>query len=320
MSSYETLLENYNIEKKYENDSFSNMMACFESLNAFANEDVNFEVTISLEEAESGKIKDTANKIKEAAKRTAINLEKKVSDFIVKIKDALSRFIAKAKITVANKGNAALKKMIGNSELVIGKDIKLKVFKKDKSNAAIFDQVDNAIIKIRNIWYDEYEEIDDDIDKVKSIVDTLANDVSKSNIVEDTVLKANDNMKVKDAVAKYVDPLLKDTNDNLNNAQKAVTLAIKDLKSDINFYKKSIESMEKHYGKDEGRAIINKDINNAKECISLLMKVSTRYINYVATVLVMGTSNASKIALAAVDAKGKSVAGKFAKKEKEATN
>ena len=75
--------------------------------------------------------------------------------------------------------------------------------------------------------------------------------------------------------------------------------------------------MEKHYGKDEGRAIINKDINNAKECISLLMKVSTRYINYVATVLVMGTSNASKIALAAVDAKGKSVAGKFAKKEKE---
>lgn len=76
MSSYETLLENYNIEEKYANDSFSNMMTCFESLNVFANEDVNFDVIISLEEAESGKIKDTAAKVKEAAKRTAINLEK----------------------------------------------------------------------------------------------------------------------------------------------------------------------------------------------------------------------------------------------------
>jgi hypothetical protein len=50
------------------------------------------------------------------------------------------------------------------------------------------------------------------------------------------------------------------------------------------------------------------------------MKVSTRYINYVATVLVMAASNSSKIALAAVDAKGKSVADKFSKKEKDATN
>jgi hypothetical protein len=198
MSSYETLLENYNLEEKYANDSFSNMMTCFESLNAFANENVNFEVVISLEEAESGKIKDNVTKIKEAAKRTAKAIEKKVSEFITKIKDALSRFVAKAKITIANKGNAALKKMLGNSELVIGKDIKLKYFKDGKSNAAIYKQ---TIIDVIDDIY-KISIYNEDIDKAKSIADTLAEDVSKSNIVEDTVLKADENIKVKDAFAK----------------------------------------------------------------------------------------------------------------------
>jgi actin-related protein len=307
MSSYETLLENYNIEEKYANDSFSNMMACFESLNAFANEDVNFEVVVSLEEAESGKIKDTAGKIKEAAKRTAKAIEKKVSEFIVKIKDALSRFIAKAKITVANKGNAALKKMIGNSELVIGKDIKLKYFKKNKSNAYVFGQVDKAIKKVS-----ENEYID--VDNLRVTVDVLGDNVATSSIVEEIVLKASDNMKVKEAVTKYVDPLLKDTTDNLNNAQKTVNETIKTLKANIKDLKKETASMDKN---SEEAKINKEDMSDLRECISLLMKVSTRYINYVGTVLVMGASNASKIALAAVDAKGKSVAGKFAKKEKE---
>jgi actin-related protein len=307
MSSYETLLENYNLEEKYANDSFSNMMACFESLNAFANEDVNFEVVVSLEEAESGKIKDTAGKIKEAAKRTAKAIEKKVSEFIVKIKDALSRFIAKAKITVANKGNAALKKMIGNSELVIGKDIKLKYFKKNKSNAYVFGQVDKAIKKVS-----ENEYID--VDNLRVTVDVLGDNVATSSIVEEIVLKASDNMKVKEAVTKYVDPLLKDTTDNLNNAQKTVNETIKTLKANIKDLKKETASMDKN---SEEAKINKEDMSGLRECISLLMKVSTRYINYVGTVLVMGASNASKIALAAVDAKGKSVAGKFAKKEKE---
>jgi actin-related protein len=314
MSSYETLLENYNLEEKYANDSFSNMMACFESLNAFANEDVNFEVVVSLEEAESGKIKDTAGKIKEAAKRTAKAIEKKVSEFIVKIKDALSRFIAKAKITVANKGNAALKKMIGNSELVIGKDIKLKYFKKNKSNAYVFGQVDKAIKKVSELVnnYPIYEEAD--LDNLRVTVDVLGDNVATSSIVEEIVLKASDNMKVKEAVTKYVDPLLKDTTDNLNNAQKTVNETIKTLKANIKDLKKETASMDKN---SEEAKINKEDMSGLRECISLLMKVSTRYINYVGTVLVMGASNASKIALAAVDAKGKSVAGKFAKKEKE---
>ena len=312
MSSYETLLENYNIEEKYANDTFSNMMSCFESLNAFANEDINFEVNISLEEAESGKIKDNIAKIKEGAKRTSEVLKKKVSDFIIKIKDALSRFIAKAKITVANKGNAALKKMIGNSELIIGKDIKLKVFKDNKSNAAIFDQVSKAVEKIDDIRDDS------SIDDVKTVVDALADSVAKSNIVEEATLKADDNMKVKDAVAKYVDPLLKDTTDNLNNAQKLVNEVIKNLKGDIKTIDDSAKKIDKAIGKGVGNStftMLNIDTNEFKESISLAMKVSTRYINYVSTVLVMGASNASKIALAAVDAKGKLVAAKFSKKE-----
>jgi pyruvate/2-oxoacid:ferredoxin oxidoreductase beta subunit len=68
------------------------------------------------------------------------------------------------------------------------------------------------------------------------------------------------------------------------------------------------------------KAIYSGYVDNHREMISLLMKISTRYINYVATVLVMAASNASKIALAAVDAKGKSVADKFSKKEKEDAN
>ncbi len=311
MSNYETLLENYNIEERYANDTFSNMMACFESLNAFANEDVNFDVIISLEEAESGNIKDTAGKIKEAAKRTAATLEKRISEFIARIKDALSRFIAKAKISIANKGNAALKKMLGNSELVIGKDIKLKAFKDRNSNTAIYNQVYNAIIKARMEFVDA--------DGVKSVVDALANNVAKSNIVEDIVLKADSNTKVKDAVADYVDPLLKYTTDNLNNAQELVRDTIKKLKKDINDYKKHIKTADKN-NNEGAKEVYTEWTNGAKEGISLAMKVSTRYINYVATVLVMAASNATKIALAAVDAKGKSVAAKFSKKEKEATN
>ncbi len=318
MSSYETLLENYNIEEKYANDSFSNMMACFESLNAFANEDVNFEVTISLEEAESGKIKDTAAKVAEAAKRTVGTLEKKVSEFITRIKDALSRFIAKAKISIANKGNAALKKMLGNSELVIGKDIKLKAFKDRNSNTAIYKQADNAISRIDYACFHLYDA--DVMDEIQSLVDTLGDSVAKSNIVENTVLKADENMKVKDAFVKYVDPLLEDTKDNLNNAQKSVNNCIKFLKGDIDFCKKEIKKQDNTYGKGSGKEMLGEYLDNARKCIPLVMKISTRYINYVATVLIMGTSNASKIALAAVDAKGKSVAGKFSKKEKEAAN
>jgi CRISPR/Cas system CMR subunit Cmr6 (Cas7 group RAMP superfamily) len=313
MSSYETLLENYNLEEKYANDSFSNMMTCFESLNAFANENVNFEVVISLEEAESGKIKDNVTKIKEAAKRTAKAIEKKVSEFITKIKDALSRFVAKAKITIANKGNAALKKMLGNSELVIGKDIKLKYFKDGKSNAAIYKQVNKAIERLGNANFYYSSKYVKYMNDPKSIVDTLAEDVSKSNIVEDTVLKADENIKVKDAFAKYVDPLLKDTTDNLSNAQKTVNETIKDLKDSISGYKKKVKEAAKR-DMNSTKAIYSEWVDNYREMISVLMKVSTRYINYVATVLVMGASNASKIALAAVDAKGKSVASKFNKK------
>ena len=321
MPSYETLLENYNTEEKYKNDTFSNMMSCFESLNAFANEDVNFEITISLDEALSGEIKDTAAIINEAANHTATAIEKKISDFIAKIKDALSRFIAKAKITIANKGNAALKDMLSNSELVIGKDIKLKFFKDNKSNAAIYDQVNEAIKKLdnANYYYSSKSEYTEYIEDPKSIVDALGDNVAKSNIVEDITLKASDNMKVKDAYDKYVNPLLENTTANLGYAQRTVNETIKDLKNSISDYKKMVKEADKR-GMDRTKAIYSGYVDNHREMVSLFMKLSTRYINYVATVLVMAASNASKIALAAVDAKGRSVAAKFSKKEKEAAN
>jgi hypothetical protein len=302
MSSYETLLENYNIEKSYENDSFSNMMACFESLNAFVNEDVNFEVTISLEEAESGIIRDNFGKIKEAAKRTTRVLEKEVSDFIIKIKDALSRFTAKAKITIDNKCNEDLKKMLDNSELVIGKDIKLKVFKNNKSNNYIYDRVNKTLGEV----YTDYISALD----LKYIVSILAEDISKSNIVEDVVLTADKSITVKAAFDKYVDPLLKNTKDNLSNAQDVVNDSIRHTKTSIKLLKRCVATLEK-IDKDKKKTKkykrntaknYNKYMNGLKEVISLLMKVSTRYINYVGTVLVMAASNATKIALAAVEA------------------
>ena len=57
MSGYAALLENYLEEEKYANDTFAGIASCLESLTDFVNEDVNFDMTISLTEAETGDIK-----------------------------------------------------------------------------------------------------------------------------------------------------------------------------------------------------------------------------------------------------------------------
>ena len=115
----------------------------------FVNEDVNFEMTISLTEAENGDIKEKNKKISTAIKNGIDKLIKKLEEFSAKISEATKRFIAKAKVTIAQKGNEALKKMISNNKYVIGKDIKVRAVKVDGVKGAkvaegIYKAVDDA--------------------------------------------------------------------------------------------------------------------------------------------------------------------------------
>ena len=125
--SYAAMLENYLEEEKYANDTFAGISSCLESLTSFVNEDVNFEMTISLTEAESGDIKEKDKKVSAAIKNGISKLISKLEAFIGKIGEAVKRFVAKAKVTIAQSGNEALKKMISNNKYNIGKDIKVKI-------------------------------------------------------------------------------------------------------------------------------------------------------------------------------------------------
>ena len=85
MSGYAALLENYLEEEKYANDTVSNISSCLESLTDFVNEEVNFEMTISLTEAEGGEIKEKAKKVSAAIKNGIAKLIKKLEEFKDKV-------------------------------------------------------------------------------------------------------------------------------------------------------------------------------------------------------------------------------------------
>lgn len=305
--SYAALLENYLEEEKYANDTFANISSCLESLINFVNEDVNFEMTISLTEAENGDIKEKNKKISTAIKNGIDKLIKKLEEFSAKISEATKRFIAKAKVTIAQKGNEALKKMISNNKYVIGKDIKVRVVKVDGVKGAkvaegIYKAVDDAnnniSIQINNIKNAIADGSEVSVSRNKDIIDTLSTSFEKSDATTLEMISSASKTSVKDAYEEYVGQYLDVVKSNISHIDGQA-------KESQKYCKEIIKSLK---NAENGKEFNAESIAAVNGISSDLMKLATGALNYSMSLLTLATKNGAKIALAAVDATGKAAA------------
>lgn len=306
MSSYATLLEEHFEEEMLSNDTFSNISSCLESLTGFVNEEVNFEMTISLEEAVSGNIKDKAAKISGSVKTAISNLIKKLIAFSEKIADATKRFTTKAKVVIAQCGNEALKKMIGNNKAVIGKDIKVRELKYNGNKGAsvvkaIYDQGIKSSVNILSNLAKAAADLEKgepiSINRDTSVIDAMAEDITKSKVGTLTMISSAKNVTVKSAYDEYVGCYL-----------DSVKSMLPTIQSTCNDAKKQASALVKSLKKTENGAEVNAEaIASISAAASDAMKISTYILNYAMSILTIATKNGAKIALAAVDADGKAV-------------
>lgn len=306
MSSYATLLEEHFEEEMLSNNTFSNISSCLESLTDLVNEEVNFEMTISLEEAVSGNIKDKAAKISGSVKATIKNLIEKLDKFIDKIQEAVKTFVAKAKVVIAQCGNEALKKMIGNDKAVIGKDIKVRELKYNGKTGSdvidpIFNQAITSSVKILSnlskaaIDLEKGEPIS--INRDTSVIDAMVEDITKSKLGTLAMISSASKVTVKKAYDDYV-----------GNYLNSVKLMLKSIQSTCDDARKAANAVIKSLKKVENGNEVNADaIASISAASSDAMKISTYITNYAMSILTMATKNGAKIALAAVDANGKAV-------------
>lgn len=309
MSGYDALLENHFAEEKYENDTFFNISSYLESLTAFVNEDVNFEATISLNEAEDGAVKDKSATFGKAVKAGIRKLIEKIGSFIAKIKEAVHRYVTKAKIVIAQGGNKAIKKIIANNDYKIGKDIKLKTISfTGKEGASLTDYIyKEALASAGKIYTSAANAAQDLADGKKEftvvrdtqILDTLNVDIAASNVAKDTTISAADNITVKSIYPKYVGDYLDCVKQNL----PAVESTIKDAQNKCNQIIKFLKKAE-----NGGQNANSAAITQVSAIVGDLMRISTYIVNYSMSILTLATKNSAKLALAAVDATGKHVA------------
>lgn len=300
MSSYETLLENYLEEKSYENDTFSNVAACLESLTSFANEEVNFEMVITLEEAESGSIKDKAAKLGATVKKTIHNLIEKLTNFITKIKEAVKRFVAKAKTVIAQKGNEALKKMVATDEYVTGKAINLTVFESNGLRGKglinnIFSQVDKALAKATNVAksYSLDQETIEMGDDITNVIKAFSEDFAKSKMAKSDPVGAI--QSVRGVYKQYIAPYLDATNEMIKGVEKAEKEALDACNAVIKELKKA----------ENGKSVNAASISAVSKLSTQIMQLTTATLNFAMSVLTVTAKNSAKLALCAVTAKGK---------------
>ena len=308
MSGYDALLENYFAEEQYANDTFAGISSCLESLTAFVNEDVNFEATISLTEAENGTIKDKAATIGRAAKAGLDKLVEKIKAFVGKIREAVHRYVTKAKIVIAQGGNEAIKKIIANNDYKVGKDIKVKTISSNgKEGSTLTDYIyKEALASAGKIYISAANsaeslangETEIKIDRDSQILDTLKEDITSSNVASDVTLAAADGITVKSVYPKYVGQYL----DSVKKYLPAVESTIKDAQNNCN---KIIKSLKKAKDGDKVNASA---ITEVSSIIGDLMKMSTYIVNYSMSILTLATKNSAKLALAAVDASGRHAA------------
>ena len=297
MSSYATLLDECAKEEIYANETFSSLGSYLESVTNFVNEDVNFEVTISLDEAVSGEIKDKAGKIGATVKRAIASLIAKLEQFREKIADAVKRFVSKAKVTIASKGNEAMKKLLNDNTAKLQKDIKVKEIKHDgKSGKACTDAIFRKAITLGQNVYKNIKDIEDKIAggvdataaSYKSLEDitALKNDVTTSEVAVDTVVESG--TTVVEAYKTFVDDYFTSINLHLGAVQDTCKLARNTAKTLIASLKKA-----------EKEEATSASISIASAYASDVMKISTYTVTYASSILTMATKNSAKIALAA---------------------
>ena len=301
------MLENYLEEEKYANDTFAGISSCLESLTSFVNEDVNFEMTISLTEAESGNIKEKDKKVSAAIKNGISKLISKLEAFIEKIGEAVKRFIAKAKVTIAQKGNETLKKMLSNNGYVIGKDVKVRAVKVNGVKGAkvaegIYKAVTDAnnaiskeIISIQNAMSDGKAV---SVNRNKEVIDTLSTSLEKSDATTLELISAVKKWSVKDAYQEYVGQYLDVVSNNISKIDGQA-------KESQKYCKEIIKTLKKA---ENGSEINAESIAAVNGISSDLMRLATGALNYSMSLLTLATKNGAKIALAAVDATGKAAA------------
>ena len=316
MSSYAALLENYLEEEKYANDTFAGISSCLESLTDFVNEDVNFDMTISLTEAETGDIKEKDKKVSAAIKNGITKLIGKLEAFIGKIGEAVKRFIAKAKVTIAQKGNEALKKMISNNGYVIGKDIKVRALKVngvkgDKVALGIYQAVTDAnnaiskeIVSIQNAIANGDTVT---VNRNKEVIDTLSTSFEKSDATTLELISSAKKLSVKDAYQEYVGQYLDVVSNNISKIDGQA-------KESQKYCKEIIKALKKV---ENGSEINSESIAAVNGISSDLMKLATGALNYSMSLLTLATKNGARIALAAVDATGKAAANTAKDKAQE---
>ena len=328
MASYATLLEDAMVEEQYKNTTFTELSGCLESLTAFVNEDTEFNVMISLTEAESGDIKDKAAKISAAVKQGIHNLIEKIKKFIDKIGEAVKRFVEKAHVVIASNGNNAMAKLLKDNSLTVGKDIKLTAVlaKVDKGSGTtkniedLFVAAQTASETLNKRVGFFKERVDEntmanwskanqstDMEQADKVIEAFKSDIGTAEHSDAAMIKAKEAKKVSDVYKNYVAVILDPINDHLSKIEETCGNAQKTGKAVI----KALQQAEK-----EGTTAPM--LSAVSAYVSKVMQLHTYTVNFASRLLTIATKNSAKIALAAVDAQGRSAAAAVSGKVKGA--
>ena len=246
-------------------------------------------------------------KVSAAIKNGISKLISKLEAFIEKIGEAVKRFIAKAKVTIAQKGNETLKKMLSNNGYVIGKDVKVRAVKVNGVKGAkvaegIYKAVTDAnnaiskeIISIQNAMSDGKAV---SVNRNKEVIDTLSTSLEKSDATTLELISAVKKWSVKDAYQEYVGQYLDVVSNNISKIDGQA-------KESQKYCKEIIKTLKKA---ENGSEINAESIAAVNGISSDLTRLATAALNYSMSLLTLATKNGAKIALAAVDATGKAAA------------
>lgn len=288
MSSYESLLENYALEERFENITFAEMGSILESLTEFVDEEVNVTVEISLQEAEDESIKDKASKIATGVRTGISNIIKKLQEFISRLGESVKAFVAKAKKVIVDGGNVALSKAVTKNKSLM---IKKKVTLIEYDPAAIkplFTKANSAVKAINKIW--GTFELGGNVPEIPSEVED-AREAFKQKLDKSTLGQKRDiepGVNITGMYNRYVTELLKLVNTNLTPIQNGAQDAIAEAKNTIRKLKRYENQNDKNTG----------NIPKITALSSAAMQMNTYAINFAATVLTIATKNSAKLALA----------------------
>lgn len=294
MSTYESLLEDYNYDERLENVSFEEMGNMIDSLTEFVSEEVNCTVEISLQEAESESIKDKVSKIGQGIKNTCARLIAKIKRFIARFIEAVKAFLAKAKVVIQQGGNKALGALLKGNGAKTKKAIKLK----STNNANIvhlFTQAGKAeddiagAIDVASKQGAEKSGVDVPgvPASVENVISAFKTRFEDSAVVKDVEIPADS--EIKTVYAKEVKPYLE-------AVKKGVDYVDKHSKQTRKEADKLIKTLEKAKDTRDANA---EAIAKIAKLSNATMQVSTASLRFASSVLSICTKNSAKLALAA---------------------